>query len=664
MTNLVFSSLGEISYFDLNVSWALAIAKTLDDTLEIIRPENMDSFKLESDVASNKLIAKWIGNQLLGETFEVSICWEKDQDSKLYLGNLSWINNSSNFYIEEVRFPFITSKQVEDSKFLKPDNCGELASMRYVAQRGKRWFYCSMQWTALFPANKNYGYYFDCRDSEHYIKQYDYHYENSIFSHYSIFYVPLLEKNKANFTMPYSCSIGKFDGYWYEASLLYKSWAIEQSWYKNRLPAKEKLYNTSMWVWNRGTSSEVIPPVQKLRSDTNLPVALDWYWWHNNPYDTDYPEFWPPRAGVEEFKKNIDLLNKEDIFVQVYTNGMTWDIDTPSYETDHGIGSLQVNRDNTPTAMMFNPYTKHRLAIMCGEAKEYHQKMISLASKLANCNLPGLYLDMIGSYAFAPCRNTLHNHCKGGGTYQKDGYYSYVKKIRENHPNLILSTEYASEMMDLFESFIMLDTSLERCYGSLELEAVPAYLAVYHGSGVTIFGSYAICDGIPPWDPSWPDEDKWQQEENWHQLFPYQFFIELARCIIWGIQPCVCNLKLEHAENKEFEDEYNFIIKTAQFYYKEREYLADGTMLHPEGFECDTIEVEFMKRGIFTLRKDMNVVKKVQPTVLHSFWKNKDGKVALILANYTKEKQSFSYNKFGVSHQGTIEGLSYLKIEL
>ena len=202
MTNLVFSSLGEISYFDLNVSWALAIAKTLDDTLEIIRPENMDSFKLESDVASNKLIAKWTGNKFLGETFEVTICWEKDQDSKLYFANLSWANNTSNFYIEEVRFPFITSKQDEDSKFLKPDNCGELASMRYVAQRGKRWFYCSMQWTALFPANKNYGYYFDCRDSEHYIKQYDYHYENGIFSHYSIFYVPLLEENKANFAMP------------------------------------------------------------------------------------------------------------------------------------------------------------------------------------------------------------------------------------------------------------------------------------------------------------------------------------------------------------------------------------------------------------------------------------------------------------------------------
>jgi hypothetical protein len=444
---------------------------------------------------------------------------------------------------------------------------------------------------------------------------------------------------------------------------LYKSWAIEQSWYKNRLPAKEKLYNTSMWVWNRGTSSEVIPPVQKLRSDTNLPVALDWYWWHNNPYDTDYPEFWPPRAGVEEFKKNIDLLNKEDIFVQVYTNGMTWDIDTPSYETDHGIGSLQVNRDNTPTAMMFNPYTKHRLAIMCGEAKEYHQKMISLASKLANCNLPGLYLDMIGSYAFAPCRNTLHNHCKGGGTYQKDGYYSYVKKIRENHPNLILSTEYASEMMDLFESFIMLDTSLERCYGSLELEAVPAFLAVYHG-GVTVFGSYAICDGIPPWDPSWPSEDRWQQEEEWHKLYPYQFFIELARCIVWGIQPCVCNLKLEHSSNKEFEDEYNFIIKTAQFYYHNREFLADGTMLSPEGFECENIKVEFMKRGIFTLRKDMNVIEKVQPAVLHSFWQNKDGKVALILANYTREKQAFSYNKNKVSNNGVIDSLSYLKIEL
>ena len=662
MKSLTFSPQGVLNLHDIDIAWSLAIAENQDMPLTIVKTSDMTSFEIKNQ--DGEFLTIWTGNSLLGENFKVIISWNKDVNNSLYQGKLSWQNNTSNYYIEEVHFPAIKAKVSEDSKFFKPDNCGELASMRYVAQKGKRWFYCSMQWTALFPANKDYGYYFDCKDSEHYIKQYDFFYKENTFIHNSVFYVPLLEENKAQFSMPYSCSMGKFTGSWYEAALLYKSWATNQSWYLNRLPVKEKLYNTAMWVWNRGTSNEVIPPVQKLRSDAKVPVALDWYWWHNNPYDTDYPEFWPPRAGEEEFKKNIDLLNKEDIFVQVYTNGMTWDIDTATYETCHGIGSLQVNRDNTPTAMMFNPYTKHRLAIMCGEAKEYHQKMISLADKLANCQLPGLYLDMIGSYAFAPCRNSLHQHTKGGGTYQKDGYYSYVKKIRENHPCLILSTEYASEMMDLFESFIMLDSSLERCYGTLELEPVPAFIAVYHGPGVTVFGSYAIPDGIPPWDPSWPNEDRWQQEEKWHKLYPYQFFIELARCIIWGIQPCVCNLKLEHSSNLEFANEYNFILTTAKFYYEQREFLADGTMLNFDGFECKNIKVEFMKRGIFTLRKDMNVIEKTQPAVLHSVWENKVGKKALILANYTKEQQAFTYKSANGVKEGTIEGLSYLKIEL
>ena len=49
---------------------------------------------------------------------------------------------------------------------------------------------------------------------------------------------------------------------------------------------------------------------------------------------------------------------------------------------------------------------------------------------------------MIGSYAFAPCRNPKHRHARGGGTYQREGYYRYVSEIRRRHPGLLLSTEY------------------------------------------------------------------------------------------------------------------------------------------------------------------------------------------------------------------------------
>ena len=660
--DMTFSQQGIAVYHGIEVSWCLAAAASLDEKLLLILPENMTSFHLEK---SENIRAVWQGHPQMGKDFQVEVIWKKDDDTQLYSGKLSWRNNSSNLAVEEIRFPDIKTPIDEDSRFLKPDNLGELVTMRYAKIKAKRSFYASMQWTAIFPAGKNYGFYLDCRDSQHFIKQYDYQYSDGIFTHSPVFYVPLLTENTSEFTLPYCCTFGRFEGFWYEAAQIYRSWALKQDWYINCLPVKKQLYDTAMWVWNRGTPEEVIPPAERLRKDAGVPVALDWYWWHSNPYDTDYPDFWPPRNGEETFKENIRYLNEQNIFVQVYTNGMTWDTDTASFERDNGRDCLQINRDNSPTAMMFNPYTRHRLAIMCGEAPEYHKKMQFLADKLAGSGLPALYLDMIGSYAFSPCRNKAHRHAPGGGTYQKEGYYAYVQEIRRRHPDLILSTEYASEMIDLFESFIMLDSSLERCYGSEEMEAVPAFQAVYHESGTTIFGSYAIPDGIPPWDPRWPDKDRWQFEEDWHRQFEHQFFIELARCIIWGIQPCVCNLKLAHAEDPEFADEYSFILKTAQFYHANREILAGARLLSPEGFECEYIPVKFMKRGIFTLREDMNIITRKQPAVLHSFWQDADGKKILIAANYTRQERVFKYRTSnGAYRNGHIPPLSFARISL
>ena len=360
----------------------------------------------------------------------------------------------------------------------------------------------------------------------------------------------------------------------------------------------------------------------------------------------------------------IERLNRKKIFVQVYTNGMTWDIDNESYKSGHGSGSVQLNRDGSPTAMMFNPYTRHRLAIMCGEAPEYQEKMIVLAKRLASCGLPGLYLDMIGSAAFSPCFNPEHHHPHGGGVYQREGYLNYVMKIRRENPQLLLSTEYANEMMDVFDSMIILDTSAERCYKSDDFEPVPAYSAVYHGRGVTMFGNYAMPDFIPPWDPAWPPDDRWKHEKNWNALFDKQFFLEMARTVVWGMQPCVCNLKPEHATDPAYAAEYAFILESAQFYYAHRDFLYDGTMLSPECFHCESVIADFMKRGIFTREAESGSVRKSYPAVLHSVWSSLDGRRALVTANYTNERQTFSYrNADGTELKASMAPHSYRLLE-
>jgi len=623
----------------VRLAWRLAAARTAGEPLTYIKPEDMAGFRVEE---GGRLRTVWRGHPLLGADFEVAVDWRPGDGKNLFSGSLAWQGNTSDFFIEEIAFPLLSAKMDENSRFLLPANLGELVTMRGVPQKPKRTYYASMQWTALFPAGKKHGYYLDCRDPEHRIKQFDYAYGDGVFFHSPVHFVPLTEENAKNFTLPYFCTFGRFRGSWYEGAMIYRAWALKQPWVLNRRPPSPKLRNIAMWVWNRGTEEEVIPPAEQLQKDADAPVALDWYWWHSNPYDTDYPEFWPPRSGAEKFGNAVSRLNARGIFTQVYTNGMTWDMDTASFAEDHGKRSLQINRDGTPTAMMFNPYTRHRLAIMCGEAPEFHEKMLALAGKLAGCGLPGLYLDMIGSFAFSPCFNAHHRHVKGGGTYQKDGYYAFVSAVRAAHPELLLSTEYASEMMDLFDSFIMLDTSLERCYGSPETEAVPAYTAVYHGM-TTLFGSYAIPDGVPPWDPRWPDRGRRFRERQWHRRFRHQFFVELARCIVWGVQPCVCNLKKVHAADPEFADEYAFILRVAAFRRDHGELLDTWRLLSPGEFHCKEIKVRFMKRGIFTRPEEMTVTERLLPAVLHSFREGPAGEKALVLVNYTRRRRLCRY---------------------
>ena len=88
----------------------------------------------------------------------------------------------------------------------------------------------------------------------------------------------------------------------------------------------------AMWAWNRGLIKDVVPTIEKLQQDAGVPMALDWYWWHNNPYDTDYPNFWPPREGVEAFRAAVKRLRDQGIFSQVYVNGLTWDLDGVDFD--------------------------------------------------------------------------------------------------------------------------------------------------------------------------------------------------------------------------------------------------------------------------------------------------------------------------------------------
>ena len=123
---------------------------------------------------------------------------------------------------------------------------------------------------------------------------------------------PMPLDGKSTQMQPYEILLTSFKGDWYEAAMLYKELLPLE---RKRLPRKKDLLrDVAIWLWNRDHSSWVIPPAEQLQKDSGVPVALDWYWYHQHPYDTHYPDFYPPREGVEAFTNALSRLRNDHIF--------------------------------------------------------------------------------------------------------------------------------------------------------------------------------------------------------------------------------------------------------------------------------------------------------------------------------------------------------------
>ncbi len=629
-----------------SLSWRLGFGDG-HGAIEYIGPEEMLSRQECSDGT--------IWTRADGLTVQVN--WQ--QLDGIQQGQLSFSGAPSQ--VEEIVFPEMRIPLTKDTRLLLPYSQGkvlhDLASTTSKTPQQQEGRYRSFQFVAAL--DKGQGWYTDCRDNTFQNKQYRWGIQDDQLIVASVFHLPLA--GQSEFSLPYRCSVATFKGDWFEATQIYRPWARKQDWFKNASGKKNPLKDISMWVWNRGNSDKVIPPVEQLAADCGVPVALDWYWWHHNPYDTDYPGFWPPREGVEKFGAALRRLAEKDIWCMVYINGRTQDIDGDSCQEIPGDEEIERKRDGSDYAVAFNRYNLHRLGYMCGSAKRFQSFLENQVAQLFDAGLPGVYLDMIGCTAGTNCHHPGHPHFPGGGNYSVSGYREMLKRIRKAWPDRLLSTEDCAEnFLDLCDSMIVLfSTSGERM--GHEEEYVPAFSAIYHGANA-LFGSYALLDFIPPWDELWPPEERWpaDKEENWGSLFPNQFAVELAREIVWGMQPMVCNLKLQHREDPRTRDAYQFMLDTARFYYQNRDLLYSGEMMAPGILRCDKIKVDFLVRGIFTRHKDYRSVTRDLPAVLHAVWKTPDKDPVLILANYSDQTRYWQFE----NHAGMMPKRSYLAVQL
>jgi len=118
------------------------------------------------------------------------------------------------------------------------------------------------------------------------------------------------------YSPPYRAILGTFQGDWITAAERYRDWGTQQAWARDsrlqRGLAPRWLLDTGMWLWNRGHAAGVLPPAVALQQALGLPVSVQWHWWHGGPYDTSFPEYIPPRDGVDVFVEALRQAQAED----------------------------------------------------------------------------------------------------------------------------------------------------------------------------------------------------------------------------------------------------------------------------------------------------------------------------------------------------------------
>lgn len=460
------------------------------------------------------------------------------------------------------------------------------------------------------------------------------------------------------YAIPYPVVTAACPGHWSQAAERYRAWAIRQPWCTRgplltRHDLPRWLLETGLWLWNRGPSSRVVPGALALQQIIEAPVALDWYWWHQTPYDTHYPDYLPPREGAERFREAIQALHAACLRAIVYINGRLWGTGAPSWSARRAWEAACKQEDGNLYREIYNIFNGAEMAPMCPATSAWQETLREIVAELINgYQIDGVYIDQIGIASPRPCFDASHGHPLGGGDHWAKGYRKLITRVREaiaNQVDVMIPTEGCCDTyLDLFDAFLVLDNSFERMgfYDAIGLnwEPVPLFAAVYHDYAIH-FGSYASL-APPPYDDRWPIGAKPPRSGRHRERdFVDAFHAELGRAFVAGAQPMVANFYPEQADDPELRPCWRFLRDLVHTRLQAAPFLLYGRWLSPLKLEVPTIAVDFLARGIYTLPDREHIVTRPMPAVLSSRWLSADKRIGLALANISDREQSICWNE-------------------
>ena len=638
--------------------------------------------------------------QILTDLTKCKITWNYTFENNKYIkvivegeisnehkGISSWrinVENKSDGTIRFVNFPRFLIKDDTDGIlafplgkgiYIKnPSECKGLENLvnYYGFDLGGGYYPCSIQTMQLFTYyNKNTGLYFATHDEKCNAKQFRYKAEpqKKVLEFILLTPVPNMLTKNNNYQQEYNTVIGTYKGDWYEASLIYREWALKQVWcskgplYK-RDDIPEWFKKCSFWysAWLQPKSAYDLPNYypklvqekgkENLLKDYVSPsdrvikfknyfgskdsiMGFQWYAWniqspwymefphYGQKYDPNFPELCPHKETPEDVIK----VKKENIHTIPYVNTYLWETTVPSYK--EAVKFSVKKEDGEPKTGYYRKDSEGKPWIniaMCPYTEWYQNIQKTLLSQLlSQVKFDGLYLDQITAVAPQLCFDPTHGHPLGGGSWWVEGYRKLLtnlrSEVRKVNPNTILTSEANGEpYIDLLDGNLAIT-----CTFSTE---VPIYKVVY--------GDYSIVYGRKP-------SPKMVRDRTPFCAMMAQSLVNGEQLGWFSVGETV-NLLL----SQDYKQESDYMKKCISALEYARDFLIEGIYQKPVDINIDPPD-EIPFKGSITNDEYLFQL----PPILTSIYKSYNNKICFVLTNYTekeyKVKAEIELQKYGLA---------------
>jgi len=416
------------------------------------------------------------------------------------------------------------------------------------------------------------------------------------------------EGDVEEFLLPYKAAVGVFNGDYYAGAQIYREFTFTAPWSKAGPVSKRSipqwLKDTDLWLKpGEVPVTNIEPAIEAKKFFEDTAISLHWYRWHEIPYDTLYPEYFPPKPGFED---SIKALQDAGYHVMPYINGRLCDQNSTTWNEEGGSGWAARDEKGEPYTEVYG--SKVPLNVMCPYTKEWQDKISGLVERLVKqCGVDGVYIDQIGAAPPYRCYNPNHGHELGGGTMWVEGYRKLLDQARAKlGPDRILTTEENAECwLDQFDDYLIVNTQT-----SDKMRVIPVFPSVYSGRTLTYGVYYIVPDDVPLSIP---------------------FRAKMAQGFVWGTQ--LGWIDVYRIMAPEAIKDREFLKNLARCRKYGHQFVVTGRFLGMVDAKGDNPRITCTATGSFSGNYTIDL-----PAVLASSWEAEDGSIGILLSNMADEE--------------------------